>query len=129
MSGQDRLIDIVTGDVQAAADGKFVMTDDLANKIILSYSIPLGSWEGDPTLGERISTELARAVDTVETRERLRDLAAEPVQWLVDAGELDRVEVDVVSIDNGVVAFQPRCYAPGTSTPVAGVGLISIGGG
>lgn len=128
MSGTDRAIDIVTGDVKAAPGGAWAMTDDLANKIVMSYSFPLGTWEGDPTIGHRID-ELTHEIDTVETRERLRELAAEPVQWLIDAGELDRVEVDVESIGGGKVAFQPRCYAPGSSTPVPNIGLISIGGG
>lgn len=126
----DRLIDPETGDVQDAAGGGYVEDDELANMVIFSYSIDLGSWEGDRTMGHRFA-ELARAIDTVETRARLKDLAAEPVQWLLDLGLLSRIEVDVMTFGPGIVAFQPRCYAPGARKPVAGVGLfkVSVGGG
>lgn len=128
MSRLARLIDPLTGDVQSAAGGVFVVAPDLASKILFSYSIALGSWEGDPTMGHRLD-ELAQEIDTVETRQRVKDLAAEAVEWLIKSGELSSVEVDVQSVGAGIVAFQPRCYAPGSSSPVPGIGLISIGGG
>lgn len=128
----DRLINPTTGDVQDGPAGGFVEYDELANQIIMSYEIELGSWEGDPLLGHRFA-ELARALDTVETRGRIADFAVEAVQWLLDLGALSRIEVDVVDgsvYGPGIVAFQPRCYAPGAAKPVAGVGLqlVSVGG-
>jgi phage gp46-like protein len=126
----DRLINPETGDVQDAPGGGFVEDDELANQIIFSYSIELGTWEGDRTMGHRFA-ELARATDTPETQARLKDLAAEPVQWLLDLGLLSRIEVDVMTFGPGIVAFQPRCYAPSAKKPVAGIGLfkVSVGGG
>lgn len=131
----DRLLATNVGGVQGLHDiqdgpaGGFVEADELANKIIMSYSIEIGSWEGDPTLGHGFA-ELARAIDTVETRQRLGDLAVAAVQWLLDSGELSSIEVDVMTYAPGIVAFRPRCYQPGSKRPIGGVGLqlVSVGG-
>lgn len=125
----DRLIDPVTGDVQSAPAGGFVLDEDLANKVVLSYLIPLGSWEGDPTFGHRFN-ELARAIDTIETRKRVGDFALQAVQWLLASGELAEVDVEVRSYGPGVVAFQALCFKPGEKNPLAGVGLqfVPVGG-
>ena len=128
----DRLIDPISGDVQDAPGGRFVEDDEVANMIILSYSIDLSSWEGDPLLGHRFA-ELQREIISVETLQRVHDFAVEAVQWLLDLGLLDRIEVDVmegIDYGPGIVAFQPRCYRAGASKPVAGVGLqyVSVGG-
>jgi phage gp46-like protein len=126
----DRLIDTGTGDVQPAAAGGFVVDDVLANQIILSFNIALGSWEGAPTRGHRFN-ELAREIDTVETRGRVGDFAHQAVQWLLDSGALSSIEVDVMSYAPGVVAFEARCYPPSSTKPLANIGLqfVTVGGG
>lgn len=125
----DRTLDPVTEDFVDAAAGAFAESDGIANQIAFSYRIEYGSWEGDPTLGHRFK-ELARVTNTVENRNRLRDLAKAAVQWLVDLGALDSVEVssEVISADG--VAFEIDYYVPNDKTARrAGPFLISVGGG
>lgn len=125
----DRRLDPVTGDFVSAPAGAFESCLDIENQIAFSYCIPVGSWEGDPELGHRFD-ELARTTDTSENRNRLRDLALRAVDWLVDLGLLERVEVDVDSYKAGAAAFQVDYYTPGsTRARKAGPFLVSLGAG
>ena len=125
----DRRLDPVTGDFVDGAAGGFEASDDIENQIAFSYSIPVGSWEGDPDLGHRFD-ELARATDTSANRARLRDLAELAVQWLVDAGSLDHVDVTVETFGPGVDAFQVDYFVPGSSKPRrAGPFFVPVGAG
>lgn len=125
----DRRIDPVNEDFVSAAGGAFESSDNIENQIAFSYSIPVGSWEGDPTLGHRFD-ELARATNTQENRNRLNDLAGQAVQWLLDLGSLASIEVfnEVISPDG--VAFEVDYYLPGDNKPRrAGPFLVPVGAG
>jgi phage gp46-like protein len=129
----DRKLDEVTGDFRSAAGGGFESCDVIENQIAFSYKIAAGSWEGDPELGHRFS-ELDNAENSQANRNRLAELARLAVQWLIDLGALDRVEVTVddsaafQSIDQ--VPFEIDYYLPEAQQPRrAGPFLISVGGG
>lgn len=123
----DRYLDPVTGDFVAAAKGAFESSEDIANMIAFSYLVPRGSWEGDPELGHRFD-ELAQATDTVENRNRLRDLAEDAVRWLLDLGKLSRVVVEVESYGPMRAAFQVDYYTPASKLPKkAGPFLVAVG--
>ena len=123
----DRYLDPVTADFEDAARGAFESSEDIENQIAFSYLVPLGSWEGDTTLGHRFD-ELARATDTSENRNRLRDLAKDAVKWLMDDGKLTRVDVTVESLGDGKVAFQVDYYTPDSKMPKkAGPFLVAVG--
>jgi len=125
----DRLLDPVAEDFVAAAGGGFAPSEDVDNMIAFSYLIAQGSWEGDPTLGHGFN-ELANATDTQENRNRLRDLAAQAVAWIVKLGLLSKVETFAESFGGGRVAFQVDVYKPGQRFPVkAGPFLVSVGAG
>lgn len=125
----DRQLHPTTGDFVADDSGGFELVDVVENKISMSYLNKRGSWEGDPTLGHRFD-ELARATDTAENRRRLEDLARDAVQWLLDGGELEKVDVLAESLGDGEVAFQVDAYQPGNSRPLnVGPFLIPVGGG
>lgn len=95
--------------------------------VAFSYSIAVGSWEGDPTLGHRFD-ELADATDTQENRNRLRDLAKIAVDWIVKLGLLVRVEAFAESLGGGAVAFEVDLYKPNVKLPTkAGPFLIAVG--
>jgi phage gp46-like protein len=126
----DRLLDPVTADFVDAPGGGFEPCDDIDNMIAFSYSIPIGSWEGDPQLGHRFD-ELANATNTVDNRNRLRDLATLAVQWIIDLGLLDSVDVIVEEIgDRGdAVAFEVDRYKPGAQRAKRlGPFLVPVGG-
>lgn len=123
----DRYLDPVTGDYEDAANGGFASSEDIENQIAFSYLIPVGSWEGDPLLGHRFA-EIDRATDTIENRNRLRDLAKDAVKWLVDLGSLERVDVTVESWRAGSVAFHVDYYTPASKTArKAGPFLVAVG--
>lgn len=129
----DRKLDPVTEDFIAAPRGGFLLCDVIENQIAFSYLIEYGSWEGDPTLGHRFK-ELARAVNTVENRNRLRDLAKQAVQWLLDSGALDSVEVTVDDTTSaasmGLVPWEVDYTLPNAKpSRKAGPFLIPVGGG
>jgi phage gp46-like protein len=125
----DRRLDPVTGDLVDGSAGGFELCEDIENQIAFSYLIARGSWEGDPELGHRFD-ELAQGRDIPEDRARLKDLARDAVQWLIDLGKLTRVDVDVESIKPGAVAFQVDYYVPGSDKPrPAGPYLIALGAG
>lgn len=125
----DRKLDPVTEDFIAASAGGFEQCDVIENQIAFSYLIEYGSWEGDPLLGHRFK-ELARATNTVENRNRLRDLAKQAVQWLIDLGALASVEITDEVIDKDGVAFEVDYYVPNSKTArKAGPFLIPVGGG
>jgi phage gp46-like protein len=125
----DRRLDPVTGDFVDGDAGGFESCDDIENQIASSFLIERGSWEGDPELGHRFA-ELENATDTAENRARLRDLARDAVQWLVDDGKLSHVDVTVEQFDAGGVAFQVDYYIPGSDKPrPAGPFLVAIGAG
>lgn len=90
----DRKLDPVTGDFVNAAGGEFEQCEWIENAIGFSFMIPVGSWEGDPTLGHEFA-ELDRAQNTQENRNRLRDLAKKAIKWLVDGGFVETVTVTV----------------------------------
>jgi phage gp46-like protein len=123
----DRKLDPVTGDFIDEDAGAFELCDALENKIAFSYLIAAGSWEGDPTLGHGFD-ELARALNTQENRNRLRDLAKQAVQWLVDGGELDHVDVFDEQIGSTGVAFEVNYYPPQSAVArKAGPFLVPVG--
>jgi phage gp46-like protein len=123
----DRQLDTATGDLIDAPGGKWASTDAIDNKVLFSYSIPLGTWEGDPLLGHRFR-ELARTTDTPETRRRALDLIKEPVHWLIDSGELERVEADLWLYARGIYAFEVDLYQPGSTQPItSGPFFIAFG--
>lgn len=125
----DRRLDPVTGDFVSASGGRFESCPDLDNQVAFSYSIAVGSWEGDPTLGHRFD-ELANATDTQENRNLLRDLAELAVDWLVTLGKLVKAVATVESWGGGVVAFQVDLYKPGQKFPTkAGPFFVSVGAG
>lgn len=125
----DRRLDPVTEDFIDDSAGGFEPCDVIENQIAFSYLIEYGSWEGDPTLGHKFK-ELARATNTVENRNRLRDLAKQAVQWLVDLGSLDSVEISDEVIGTDGVAFEVDYYLPNAKTArKAGPFLIPVGGG
>jgi phage gp46-like protein len=123
----DRRLDPVSADFVADDAGGFESSDDIENQVAFSYSIPVGSWEGDPLLGHRFD-ELANARDIPEDRNRLRDLAKDAVKWLVDLGLITRVDVVVEQHRPGSVAFQVDYYTPGSKVArKAGPFLIPVG--
>jgi phage gp46-like protein len=125
----DRTIDPVTRDFVDATGGAFGQSDSVQNQIAFSYMLEYGSWEGDPLLGHRFK-ELARATNTVENRNRLRDLAKQAVQWLIDLGVIDSVEVTTEVISADGVAFEVDYTVPNDKTARrAGPFLIAVGGG
>lgn len=125
----DRRLDPVTGDFVDAPKGGFESCDDIENMIAFSYSIAVGSWEGDPALGHRFD-ELARAVDNASNRSRLAELARDAVIWLLTLGLLTRVDVFVESWGDGVVAFEVDYYTPGQDKARrAGPFLVTVGAG
>jgi len=125
----DRKLDPVTEDFLDDVAGAFKQADVIENQIAFSYLIPQGSWEGDPTLGHRFN-ELARAVNSQENRNRLRDLAKQAVQWLIDLGAIDSVEIFDEVINSDGVAFEVDYYLPGVPKPKkAGSFLVPVGGG
>lgn len=129
MSGDDRKLDPVTGDFRSAAGGAFERCDVIENQIAFSYKIPVGSWEGDPELGHRFA-ELDRAVNNIENQNRARDLAKLAVQWLIDLGSIESVEVTVESLGPDGIAFEVDYYLPNAQQPrKAGPFLVPVGGG
>jgi phage gp46-like protein len=129
----DRKLDEVTGDFRTTAAGGFESCDVVENQIAFSYKIAVGSWEGDPELGHRFN-ELDRAENSQANRNRLAELARLAVQWLIDLGSIESVEVTVddsatvTSLDH--VPFEVDYYLPGAQQPRrAGPFLISVGGG
>lgn len=128
MSGIDRLMDPVTGDLQDAPRGAFVTGDPLANMIIFSYTIARGTWEGDPSMGNRFG-ELARVQNTVATQNRLHDLVVDAVQWLLDGGQLDSVDVEVEEHAADALAFYAKHYPAGGGAAIeVGPFFVSVGG-
>lgn len=128
MSGIDRLMDLTSGDLQDAPRGAFVTGDPLRNKIIFSYAVARGTFEGDPEMGQRFG-ELARAVNSVATQNRLRDLVVDAVQWLLDSGELASVDVTVEKYDAETLAFAAVHYpADGGKAIEIGPFFVSVGG-
>jgi phage gp46-like protein len=128
MSLNDRKLDPVTADFVDESRGAFEQCDSVENKVAFSYLIPVGSWEGDPALGHRFD-ELANATDTQANRNLLRDFARQAVQWLIDGGELDRVEVIVERLKPSAVAFQVDYYLPGKAQPRRVSLLVPVGAG
>lgn len=125
----DRKLDEVTGDFRDAAKGAFESCDDIENQIAFSYMIEVGSWEGDPLLGHRFK-ELARATNTQENRNRLRDLAKQAVQWLIDLGALTSVEVTCEVLQADGVAFEVDYTVAGDKTARrAGPFFVPVGAG
>ncbi len=111
----DRRLDPVSGDFVSAPGGGFEACDDIENQVAFSYLVPVGSWEGDSTLGHRFD-ELANATNTTENRNRLRDLARAAVQWLFDLGRLESVDIIVEEFGPDSVAFQVDYRTPGATT-------------
>lgn len=123
----DRRIDTITEDYVAAAKGGFEQCEDIETQVAYSYKIALGEWEGDPTFGHRLN-ELAKATDTSENRNRLRDLARAALDWLVDLGKISQVDALVESWGAGKVVFQVEYYVPGSKRPKkAGPFLVPVG--
>jgi phage gp46-like protein len=128
MSGVDRTIDPTTSDYVAAVRGGFLTGDPVDTKVVMAYGTALGSWEGDPFFGHRFE-ELARAIDTVETRGQVRSFAIEAVQFLVDSGELVSADAIVESFGPGQVAFMAVLVKPGQkSAKKVGPFLVAVGG-
>ena len=125
----DREISPITGDFLPGPRGSFALGDVLKNKLALTYLVPLGTWEGDPGIGHRFG-ELARAGDTADTRLRLADLARQAAQWLIDAGDLLSVDVNVESgTQRGQVLFEVDAYPPGGAAPISvGPFFVAVGG-
>ena len=125
----DRRIDPVTEDYVDAAKGGFEQCEDIETQVAYSYKIALGEWEGDPLFGHRLN-ELAKALDTAENRNRLRDLARAALDWLVALGKIERVDAMVESWGAGRVAFLVEYYTPGSKRPKkAGPFLVPVGAG
>ncbi len=129
----DRRLDPITADFVDADAGAFEQCDVIENQIAFSYLIPLGSWEGDTALGHRFN-ELSQAVNSDDNRKRLRDMAGQAVQWLIDLGSVDHVVVTVDAFSSAAgmdgVAWEVDYYLPGDAKPKkAGPFLISVGGG
>lgn len=125
----DRRLDPVTEDFVAALNGAFEGCDVIENQIAFSYLIEFGSWEGDPTLGHKFK-QLAKATNTAENRNLLRDLAKQAVQWLLDSGALASVEITDEVIGADGVAFEVDYYVPNAKTArKAGPFLIPVGAG
>jgi len=115
-----RRINPTSADFGVTTSRRFEPGDPLRNKLFLAYSLPLGTWEGDPLIGHRFG-ELARAKDDPGARQRLRDLAVEAAGWLVAAGDLDRVEVAVEYFAPGKLALEVDAY------PAGGGAAIPVG--
>ncbi len=82
--------------------------------------------KADPAIGHRYN-ELARAGDSDDTLLRLRDFIFEAVKWLVDAGELERVEVEVGRFAPGTFFYEARYFPPGREPIESGKQLVSVG--
>jgi phage gp46-like protein len=125
----DRKLYPVTEDFLDEDNGAFELCDAIENKIAFTYLIEAGSWEGDPRLGHGFA-ELARAKNTPESRNRLRDLAEQAIQWLIDLGEVESVTVTVEEFKADAAAFQVDYYTPGNTRPRrVGPFLIPVGAG
>ncbi len=131
----DRQIDPKTMDyvsdtnANGSNNGKFVEVDVLENQILIAFMVGLKDWEGDSELGNRFG-ELARATDTIENRQRLKDLAKDALSFLVEDGSLESVDVAVEHFDAGRVAFAVDAYRPGQTTPVVlPTFLVPVGAG
>lgn len=130
---EDRKLDPVSADFVSAAGGAYETCDVVENQIAFSLLVPRGSWEGDPELGHGLA-ELDRAQNTVENRNRLRDIVATALQWLIDLGSIERVDVTVETRSSAAgmdgVAWEVDYYTPGAQKPkTVGPFLISVGGG
>jgi phage gp46-like protein len=112
----DRKIDPTTGDFVDGPNGTFAAGDVIDNKIFLSNTVELGTWEGAPDIGIRTSV-FRRTTDTSENRARAVDIIKQAHQWLVDSGELDRVEVSLTSFDRGIWTYEVDAYEPGNAKP------------
>jgi phage gp46-like protein len=128
MMSLDRRLDPSTDDYVRAAKGKWELCGSLENKIALSYKIARGSWEGDPELGHRFA-EVERALDTDETLRRIEDIARDAVRWLLDSGELERVEAIAERYDRTKAAFEVACYDAAGGLVKFGPQYVAIGGG
>jgi phage gp46-like protein len=129
----DRRIDPVTGTFVSDGRGGFERCEVIENQIAFSYMIEEGSWEGDAELGHRFR-ELARAENTATNRLRLADLARQAIQWLIDDGSVESVEVTVddtaASRPIDQVPFEVDYYLPGAQQPrKAGPFLLPVGAG
>lgn len=115
-----RRIDPTLADFGVTLSRRFELGDPLLNKLFVAYTVPLGAWEGDPLIGHRFG-ELARVKDDPGARQRLRDLAVAAADWLVAAGDLDRVEVAVEYFAPGKLALEVDAY------PAGGGAAIPVG--
>jgi phage gp46-like protein len=120
MSRLDRIMDANTGDLQPATRGGFRVDDVLLNKIIFSYTVDRGTFEGDPKLGN-LFAELRRTTNTPDKADRLADLVRDASQWLIDSGELERVDVTVSRYSREALAFKAEHF------PVGGGKSITVG--
>jgi phage gp46-like protein len=121
----ERYIDPETGGYVDAAGGKWRQVDGLRNKVIWSLKQPLGTWVGAPDRGHRLG-ELAGAGKSATTQQRLRDYVRQALQWLVDAGLLTRVEIDVEDVPGGY-DWEARAYAPGQAEPIRVSDFVEVG--
>lgn len=125
----DRRLDPVTEDFVDGDGGGFETCDVIENKVAMSFKIPRGSWEGDPSLGHRFA-ELDRATNTSANRLRLEDLCRDAIKWLTDSGEISDVVVQVDDFGSDKVAFQVDYRIPGAGKNTkAGPFLIPVGAG
>jgi phage gp46-like protein len=105
----DRIIHPVTEDFIDGDEGGFSEDDVVLNKLAFSFKIDKGSWEGDPDLGHEFA-KLARATNTA-ANQRLVDLyAREAVQWIIDDGDIDSVDIIVEEFRSDAVAFQVTAF-------------------
>lgn len=124
----DRYIDPVAGDYVPAGPG-WRVDDQLWNQVTLSWTIPLGSWEGDPELGHEFG-ELARWTAGAGAAERVRELALSAIQWLIDGGDIVKAEIDAAPFGDDGVAFEARLWPRDRSEPMrSGLFRVRIGGG
>jgi phage gp46-like protein len=124
-----RYVDPKTGAYVDGPNGTWKEGDELEMKIAFSLENDLGAWEGDPQLGNELFT-LERETAGPGTAQRLKDLVKRALQWLIDEGELETVEVDVELVENtdGIFyAFEARSFAPGRAKPIVYEGLQVIG--
>lgn len=126
----DRRLDPVTEDFVAASGGAFDSCDVVENKVVMSLKNAQGEWEGDSTLGHRFA-ELARATNTTANQLRLRDLAVDAVQWLIDSGEITDVTADVDTFSPDSAAFELHYTITGATNGArkAGPFLVPVGAG
>lgn len=129
MSRLDRVMDAKTGDLQSSTRGAYRIDDVLLNKIIFSYTVERGTFEGDPKMGQRFAEELRRVANTADKADRLKDLVVDAVQWLIDSGELDRVEVSVERFNSEALSFVAEHYpAGGGKSITVGPFFVAAGG-